>query len=202
MILIRILAFIACTVPAWSTVVFTNIGTNDVYTSSYTIYSGAFVAAQFSPTDSGPLDMIGMELERNGFGLLPELVVSLRGPDTDPNGPAIESWTVAPEAISPPPGSFHILQSSLHPLLIGGSTYWLRTESSGPFPFDSYGWALNVNGDSGPASVSLNGGLSWASSGFNPAFQVTTATTAIPEPASQALLALGLLAVLLRRAVL
>ena len=202
MVLSRLLVSIACTVPAWSSVVYTNIGANDLYTSSYTVYSGAFVAAQFTPTETGPLDTIRMQLERNGFGLPPALVVSLRGPETDPSGAVIESWTLAPADISPPPGSLEMLQSSLHPVLSAGSTYWLRAESSGPFPFESYGWAQNVTGDPGAAAVSLNAGASWAAAGPNPAIEVTTVSTAIPEPASKALLTLGLLVVMLRRAAL
>src|SRR3954451_3809999 len=82
MTLNRLLVNLLFIAPAWSSVVYTNIGANDVYTSSYTAYGGAFVAAQLNPVESGPLETISMRLERNGFGLPPELVVSLRGPDT------------------------------------------------------------------------------------------------------------------------
>ena len=101
-----------------------------------------------------------MQLERNGFGLPPALVVSLRGPETDPSGAVIESSTLTPADISPPPGSLEMFPSSLHCVLSAGSTYWLRAESSGPFPFESYGWAQNVTGDAGAAAVSLNAGAS------------------------------------------
>jgi hypothetical protein len=200
MTLTRFLATLVCIAPAWSSVIYTNIGVNDVYTGSYTVYGGAFVAAQFKTTGIGPLDTVSMQLERNGFGLPPELVVSLRGPATDPNGPIIESWVLAPSEIPAPPGRIEMLQSSLHPVLTPGSTYWLRAESEGPFPFESYGWAQNVTGDPGPAAVSLNTGGSWAAAGPNPAFEVTTVPTAIPEPESQVLLTLGALLVSLRRA--
>jgi hypothetical protein len=203
MVLGRLLVIIACSAPGWSSVVYTNIGAMDVYTSSYTVYSGQLVAAQFSPTESGPLGAITMQLERTGFGVPPGLSISLRGPGSGPDGAVLEVWALAPSDVSPPPGSPQTLQSILHPVLSAGSTYWLRAESSAPFPFAAYGWAQNVTGDLGTAVVSLDGGASWAAAGRNPAFEVTTvATAAIPEPASEALLTLGLLAMLLRRALL
>jgi hypothetical protein len=202
MTLSRLLVSLLCTAPAWSAVVYTNIGAGDVYTSSYTIYAGSFVAAEFKPAETGVLDTISMQLARNGFALPPDLVISLRGPDDDPNAPVIESWIVAPVDISAPPGTLEVLQSSLHPFLSGGKTYWLRAESSGPFPFQSYGWAQNVTGDAGPAAVSSNAGVSWTTAGPNPAFVVTTVQSAVPEPASSAFLTLGLLVLMLRRAAL
>jgi hypothetical protein len=122
----------------------------------------------------------------------------LRAPGADPNGAALESWTLAPEDVSTRPGMIQVLESLLRPALTGGSSYWLRVESAGALPFQSYGWAQNVTGDPGPAAVSLNGGLSWAAAGPNPAFEVNTASNAIPEPASVGLLAMGLVAIILR----
>ena len=64
------------------------------------------------------------------------------------------------------------------------------------------GGPQNVTGDPRAAAVSLNAGASWAAAGPNPAIEVTTVSTAIPEPASKALLTLGLLVVMFRRAAL
>jgi hypothetical protein len=162
-----------------SAVIYTNIGPGDTYSSAYTIYAGQSVAAQFVPSNTNLLDTIRMALWRSDPTV--ELLVSLRMPGADPNGAAIESWNVAPADVSPAP-TIEVLQSSLHPVLTAGNAYWLRAGSGPPFPFQSYAWAQNVTGDAGPAAVSLNGGLTWAAAGPNPAFDVNTVTAAIPEP--------------------
>src|SRR3954470_4426669 len=112
MILDRVFITVVCAVPAWSAVVYTNIGPGDAYSSSaYTVYAGQSVAAQFAPSDAGLLDTLRMPLLRNGFNEpMAALLVSLRMPGADPNGAAIELWTVGPADISPAPGTVEVLQ--------------------------------------------------------------------------------------------
>jgi hypothetical protein len=196
MTLDRLLITVVCAVPAWSAVVYNNFGPGHAYSSTaYTIYAGASVAAQFVPSETGLLDTVRMALWRSDPAV--ELSVSLRMPGADPNGAAIETWTLAPVEVSPAP-AIALFRSSLHPVLTAGSAYWLRAESASPFPFQSYAWAQNVTGDAGPSAVSLDGGLTWAAAGPNPAFDVNTETAAIPEPASSCLLAFGLVLVIVR----
>lgn len=186
---------VVCAMPASSEVLYTNMDPGDAYSSAYTLYAGQSVAAYFVASETGLLDTVRMPLWRSDPTVA--LLVSLRMAGADPNGAAIESWTVAAADISRTP-TIEVFNSSLHPVLTAGSAYWLRAESGSPLPFQSYAWAQNVTGDAGPAVVSLNGGLTWAAAGPNPAFAVDTVTVAIPEPRLGFLLAFGLFVLIFR----
>jgi hypothetical protein len=192
----RLLLIVALNLPAWSAVIFTNLGPGDSYSNlSYSVYSGQFVATEFMPSETGLLEHIRLPLHSNGLnGATADLLISLRVPGPDPNGAAIESWVLVPSEVSPsapPPGNIEVLLSSLHPTLIAGNAYWLRVESV-TFILESYGWPQNVIGASFGTAVSLDQGLTWATAGPDSAFEVNAVVSdAIPEPASGVLLGIG-----------
>ena len=54
MVLSRLLVSIAFAVPAWSSVVYTSVGRMTCTSSSYTVYSGAFVGTQIHSDGNWP----------------------------------------------------------------------------------------------------------------------------------------------------
>ena len=97
--------------------------------------------------------------------------------------------------------------------LAAGTTYWLVIgERHGSLDTEYLGWSYaEGNASAGPGTLgafgySTDGGMSWSASSFdtpNPfrlAVNVSAPVTAVPESSSMLLTAIGLLALLARRA--
>jgi hypothetical protein len=106
-------------------------------------------------------------------------------------GMVLESFSIPGSAlgllgVNNPP---HVVTSVLHPMLDGGSPYWVTLAAS---INDSVAWNLNSTGSVSSGAISSDGGAAWfAPSGLTPgALQVESP---IPEPSTLTLLGAGLL---------
>jgi hypothetical protein len=107
-------------------------------------------------------------------------------------GAALETFSSL--AFNPGATQILTLNSTLHPLLSSGLTYWVVMAAADPI--NSFGgWALNDQGINGYAFRTT--GAAWsAGGGTSPAFDVNDA---VPEPSSIGLALVGLAAILWRR---
>ncbi|MCE5325711.1 MAG: PEP-CTERM sorting domain-containing protein [Planctomycetaceae bacterium] len=119
------------------------------------------------------------------------LVVSVAADNAGIPGTTIESFSLS-GLMTGEPGSIVSMTSTLHPLLSNGSSYWVVLEAGAEDA--SAAWCdslLSVEG-----THAWDEGNGWQSVTSKPqAFRVT----AVPEPATMSLLALGGLAALIRR---
>lgn len=156
-------------IPAWSDVVYTNMGSGYSDSDVSIISPNVSVAKQFTVTGSGPLASIRLPLSVLDAGA--DLAVSLRVPGADPNGAVLESWTVPAASLSATPMVI-VLTSTLHPALIAGTSYWLRLDAviSG-----TYQWHQNIIGEFGNV-FSVTAGAVWETNpeSWSPALEVNT----------------------------
>jgi hypothetical protein len=118
------------------------------------------------------------------------VTVALTFDNGDQPGAVLESFTIPGTdlGIFGQPAPPIELKSVTTPTLTAGTQYWVTVATT---LNDSIAWNLNLTGDSADHAISTDGGATWFSpSGNTPgAFEVDSA---IPEPASAALLVTGI----------
>ncbi len=179
---------------AATAVVFSNFGPGLTYnTSTGNAVGNAFdgntyaEADTFKTTGNGTLTSLQLALSC-AFACPDTFTISLTQNSAGHPGAVLESFTYAGSSL----GAFGsnnapvTLTSLLHPLLSGGTQYWVEVQAD---LNDSIAWNFNSTGDPSTEDTSIDNGATWLSLGGTPgAFQVNAN---IPEPSSVALLIAG-----------
>jgi hypothetical protein len=157
----------------------------------YDVYVGQSVGVAFAPSQSYTLDSIGVWMMSNDWDNAGRTyTLSLHA--GSPTGATLESWNTATAAVGWDP-VLDTVNSSLHPTLSAGTTYWIVADSNEPALVDPvWVWGSTWDGV-------LSGNVNWP----NPQWQtgvtygsapgVVVTGTLIPAPAS-GLLALAAMA--------
>lgn len=196
----RTFFLLACLVgPLPAGTIFSDFGTDPSYTSDASSFvdggvnsfSGLIfqsLAVPFTPTTDSVLAQVDLALTYYAVSDSAALV-SLRSDNGGFPGAALMSWTVG--NLSPYPTCCPIVSLfATAPLLLsGGTTYWLQVDPAAPTTLIS--WDFNNTGASGNWDFYLGSdspGNLYSQTYTLPAFDVLST----PEPASVALVALGL----------
>jgi hypothetical protein len=184
---------------ASSVVLYNNYGPNDAVGTWAWAVSGAATSPgyraqgqSFTPQETAYLSTVELSIYRySGSGRVNVSLV-----EDAPTGTLLERFSyVAPSGLSP-----RLLNSTAHPLLEAGTTYWLLTE---PYDDTSYaGWVTDYDQLNAPFAYGRSPG-SWeivTANGGEPEGVFRITATAIPEPGPWALLMLASIAVGIMRA--
>ena len=181
-------AFYPASVSA-SVIAFYTFGAGDSYDSGGRFGvdgNSQFQAYQFAPTASGLLGNITVALGRNGTDTT-ETQFDLYDGTTNALGTLLESFIVPNTVASGlTPGEVVTFSSIVQPLLNTGQIYWLSYSEPNAYDGSSSLWFFNDQGLSGTRLTSILP----AAANIRPAFRVNVA--AVPEPATLALMGLGL----------
>lgn len=172
--------------------------------TGYDVFVGQSVAVAFTADQDYALDRIGVWMMSNDFDSAGRTyTLSLRtdanGGATSPSNSILESWNMATGAVGWNP-VLDQAESSLHPLLSAGSTYWIVAESTEqPFVDPVWVWGSSPDGI-------LNGNIDWQSGPnwqtgvtFGSAPGAVVEATAVPGPSALGLAGLAGLAMTRRR---
>ncbi|MGH7243272.1 MAG: hypothetical protein ACREJD_07635 [Phycisphaerales bacterium] len=130
--------------------------------TGYDVFVGQSVAVAFTVSQSYSLDRVGVWMMSNdwdnaGRSYTLSIRADANGGATHPSGSALESWNIQTGATGWNP-VLDIAESSLHPILTAGQTYWIVAESSEPAGYDPvWVWANYWDG-------ALSGNIDFASS--------------------------------------
>jgi PEP-CTERM motif len=160
-------------------------------------YESAAIA--FQPSASVTLDRIRFAVGTNLDNALIDAVVTADASGMP--GATLETFSsiAVPNTGSTFNGTILSEDSTVHPSLVAGTTYWLLLQVHDPLGSTAFGW----NGSSPQVSgiqatrFSINGPWSVVPTSQALAFDIAgTPTTAVPEPSSLTLLATGVLGLL------
>jgi len=163
----------------------------------FDVFVGQSVAVAFTPGQDYAFDNVSLWLMSNDFDAAGRrLTISLQtdaggGPvPVAPSGTVLESWAHATSAVGWTP-LLETLNSTLHPVLNAGTTYWIVAESNEPAFVDPV-WVAAGNGPSYTmGNIDFQTSSAWqvGLTGGPPGAIITA--TPVPEPAALALALLG-----------
>jgi hypothetical protein len=202
--------FVSLLLPAAASatgIIFSNFGSAFAYdTTVGDVVGNAFdgntyaEGSTFTPSTNAIFGSLQIALSCVANCPSPFTVALANDSGSDAPGSVIESFSL-PGIILGPLGVFNIplvLPSVVHPTLLSGTQYWVTVSSD---LANSIAWNLNSTGDVSDQAISTDQGVTWFSpSSLTPgAYELDTASTAAPEPATIVLLAAGLSLCLLRK---
>jgi hypothetical protein len=180
-------------------VIYDNFGLADTSASSigWTIGVGHVQGDSFTPAGNFSVDAITVAI--SVFAGVDQADFFLMTDVLDHPGSVLEAFHVTnlrPFGGAIPPSS---AGSLLHPLLLGGTQYWLIASATDPTAH--LAWNINTNMDVGPHAESSTTAGPWM---IQPAGRGTfriigTPSTEFAEPSSPAVMGIALIALLLRR---
>ena len=174
----------------------------DVPIRGVTDLSQALWAIQSFTTDGNEHVLTSIEVLAGAMMGNPTLVAELRADMAGSPGSSLSTLSFAGFGGGPPS---LITMSSMSPsplVLSANTTYWLALGATGE---GGFGWAYaEGNAQSGPGSLgyysySIDTGATWGAFGTDDPYSLRVNVSPVPEPASAALLLLGLAAAAMRR---
>ena len=182
-----------------ASVVFSNFGAGRVYdiNNGNAVGNGFdgsvyMQGSSFTPGANAVFGSLEIALSVAGSQSAP-VTISLMADAGNLPGATMESWLLGPGSL----GLLGVnntpitLTSALGLTFLFGTEYWV-TASAGNAD-DAVAWNWNSIGDINDTAINQDGGGWWGPSGFTPgAFQVDSADTTVPEPATLALVGLAL----------
>ena len=180
------LAILAAVPTAQATILYTNLGPGDTYsTLKYGIDGTGYMAHPFQVNQQAVLTSIRVVVGHEGRGSTAPVVL-YSGTPTSFNT-MMEVYTFTPATTTT--GVIETLVSSTNPILNVGTTYWLSIGEAGDPDGDSLLWWMNNQGVHALYINSAGTGTdSWTA-----AMEVTGRLTDVPEPAAGAAALCGLL---------
>lgn len=127
--------------------------------TGYDVFVGQSVAVAFTVNQTYSLDRIGVwmmsnDWENSGRTYTLSIRTDANGGATSPSNTILESWNMATGAVGWSP-VLDMAESSLHPILTAGQTYWIVAESTEePFVDPVWVWANYWDG-------ALSGNIDW-----------------------------------------
>jgi len=190
-------------VPAWGTTIYSNFSAGNTFDQDNgfelgNIGTGDIVALaqQFTPTGNFTLDQIDLAF----FALITppdnELTLSINADNDGLPGVVLESFNLT-NAFGQ--NQIDTADSTLHPLLVDGSNYWIVASFTDPASTnDKALWNLsnNTSATFSPSAFSTDNGTTWAATGQTTemaVFDVLGTESAVPEPGPSTLVCTGLL---------
>jgi hypothetical protein len=180
-------------------IIFSNLGPGDTFGGSAYLIQGANLgevdtAVRFTPTgNSYFFDTFEPVVSYSGG--TDQMQVTLRLDNSGLPGSVIETIVVSGLNEDFDNSAVFTVQSSLHPVLLAGVSYWLAI--SAVDDDTRIFWRENSTGQIGDTALSFDGGTMWESiSNETPAFRVTA--TAVPEAHALALPVIGALLIAVR----